>query len=66
MNRGRHKKQTKHFKICIGYALICFKYTLQGRKCLKNISLDKLYRVYTNKYNEVWRIEEDIKNQNNI
>lgn len=66
MNRGRHRKQTKHFKTYVGYALIRFKYTLQGRKCLKNISLDKLYRVYTNKYNEVWRIEEDIKNQNNI
>ena len=66
MNRGRHRKQVKHLQICIGLELVRFKYTLQGRKYLKNINADKPYRVYTNKNNEVWRIEEDIENQINI
>lgn len=66
MNRGRHKKQIKHLQTCIGFELACFKYTLQGRKYLKNININKLYHVYTNKNNEVWRIVEDIKNQTNI
>ena len=53
-------------QICIGLELVYFKYTLQGRKHLKNINADKPYRVYTNKNNEVWRIEEDIeRNQPN-
>lgn len=61
-NRGRHKKQVKRLQTCIGFELVYFKYTLQGRKCLKNININKLYRVYTNKNNEVWRIEEGIEN----
>ena len=65
-NRGRHKKSNKHLQICSGLELIHFKYTLQGRKYLKNINVNKLYRIYTNKNNEVWRIEEDIENQTNI
>lgn len=60
-NRGRHRKQIKHLQICIGLELDHFKYTLQGRKYLKNININKLYRIYTNKNNEVWRIEEDIE-----
>lgn len=59
-NRGRHKRQIKFLKHALGVELGYFKYTLQGRKCLKNINLNKKYRIYVNKHNEVWRIEEDI------
>lgn len=64
-NRGRHKK-IHVTKTVRGWELVHFKYTLQGRKYLKNININELYRIYTNKNNEVWRIEEDIKNHPNI
>lgn len=68
MNRGRHRKKKEKYiiKIVQGIRLPCYNYTEIGMTYLHNIHIFKNYKLFINKQNLVCRIEEDIKNQNNI
>lgn len=66
MNRGRHKKEKYIIQFAKGIDLQHFKYTKIGITYLRNIHVFKSYKLFINKQNLVCRIEEDIKNQNNI
>ena len=64
-NRGRHKKiyVTKTVR---GWKLLHYKLTHECASKHYQIFLSKLYIIYLNKFNQICRIEEDIKNHLNI